>query len=364
MFFKQVRSSQPQSVVGINRAFPMPSDAWLHHVSPRGLVSGIGPSVDATYNHKVTPGGVGLNVTATGRRYTKKYFTGKSSYAWMAVVYRNTNAASDCTPIRRDGTFTPVQEFSGNLWAAFWPGGVLYTWYYVSSGISQFQGKVTVLTGRITPTSGDMWINGVRVTTSPGGSLTVALSDTVNPMCFGADESGGNVASNWTNLATAFWEDSIPTVGQMVGLGREPWQLFAPRDLPWLAPPSAAGATAYYAGAEAASAGWTSSTGGSLSSCIDELTADDADYIESPDLTTPITFAWAPASLPAGTYDLEFRGSMTASGGQTRIVLLDGVGGTALFTGAWQTNTGSFALFTESATISATSTHFRIEDQP
>jgi hypothetical protein len=152
----------------------------------------------------------------------------------------------------------------------------------------------------------------------------------------------------------------VLSAAEHASLAQNPWQLFEPQQIRI---PLQMAVTAYYPGTETAAAGWTASTGGSLSSCISETVASDADYIISPDVTTSITFAWAPASLPIGTWGINWHGMKTGTTGQIRIVLLDG-GGTVLATGSYHAQTGAFANYTDTLTIASASTHFRIEDAP
>ena len=116
-------------------------------------------------------------------------------------------------------------------------------------------------------------------------------------------------------------------------------------------------------GSDVAANGWTATPGGSLASCIDDTTLDPADYITSPDTSTPVTLGWS-VPVPAGSWDISMNVSRTGGGGQVRLVFLD-AGSAAVGTSLWQAapavaDTLTFA----GVTTTAQSTQFRIEVQP
>lgn len=125
----------------------------------------------------------------------------------------------------------------------------------------------------------------------------------------------------------------------------------------------ASGVTVYRPGSDVIVGGWTASTGGSLASCIDEAVLDRADFITSPDLSSPSTLTWG-TPIPAGYTDIKVDGTRLGAGGQLRIVLLD-VGGAQVGITPWWTvpATDTTNIFTGIA-VSALSTQFRIEVQP
>lgn len=119
--------------------------------------------------------------------------------------------------------------------------------------------------------------------------------------------------------------------------------------------------TLWEAGADVITGGWAPSTGASLSACIDEATLSRADWITSPDLSTPCTLAWD-ASLPAGAYDAVVDAAYTGSSGQLRVVALD-AGGASVGASPWQSLTSTDTTYSLAITTSATSTQFRLEVQ-
>lgn len=126
--------------------------------------------------------------------------------------------------------------------------------------------------------------------------------------------------------------------------------------------PMQAAVTAYWPGSDITVTGWTGNPDNANKYAnLDETVGSDTDYCESPDLTTSATFGWQTA-LPAGTWDVKFRGIKTGTNGQIRIVVKDS-GGTALATGAWHAQTGSYAEYTDTLTTSASSDRFTIEVQ-
>lgn len=120
-------------------------------------------------------------------------------------------------------------------------------------------------------------------------------------------------------------------------------------------------------GSDVLTTGWLASTGTDLFAMIDEVSADDADYIYR-DLagTDPYIFdlykAGAAYSLPAGTHTIRMRHSMSSSTGQVRMLLLDSSNG-VVGTGAWQAVTTSWATSEFTITTTAEATRGRIEAQ-
>jgi hypothetical protein len=100
--------------------------------------------------------------------------------------------------------------------------------------------------------------------------------------------------------------------------------------------------------------GWTGSY-----SAIDEVTADDADYITSPDLSapTPATFA-LDTPLSAGTNTVRVRARFGGTEGNIQLNLLDNTG-TVVGSSASQALTSIFATY--SLTVTSSATAFRVQ---
>ncbi|MEY8688450.1 MAG: LamG-like jellyroll fold domain-containing protein [Leptothrix sp. (in: b-proteobacteria)] len=111
-------------------------------------------------------------------------------------------------------------------------------------------------------------------------------------------------------------------------------------------------------------AGWTATPGPSFYSAIDDATADDTDFVTSPDVNaaTPLVNGLS-QTVPAGRYDIRIRARRTAAAGQIRIVLLDS-SNSPVGTSAWQALTASFAPYTLSITTTGTADRVRHEVQP
>lgn len=118
-------------------------------------------------------------------------------------------------------------------------------------------------------------------------------------------------------------------------------------------------------GADVLTTGWLASTGTDLFAMIDEVSADDADYIYR-DLAgaDPYIFdlykAGAAYSLPAGSHVVRMRADVTAGAAQARLLLLD-ASDNVVGTGAWQSLTPSLATTTFTVDSTATATKGRIE---
>lgn len=119
--------------------------------------------------------------------------------------------------------------------------------------------------------------------------------------------------------------------------------------------------SAYRPSGDISTGGWTATPGGTLASCIDEVVANDSDYITSPNLTTPAVLSLS-TSLPAGSWDISVRAKYVLTNGQIRIRMLNS-GGTDVGGSSWQVLTGSASTYTLSATTTAAADRFRIEVQ-
>ena len=123
-----------------------------------------------------------------------------------------------------------------------------------------------------------------------------------------------------------------------------------------------AGPAIYRPSADVSAGGWTATPGGTLASCVDEASADDGDYITSPNASSPAVLSMTPA-MPAGNQTIRVRAARTGSTGQLRVRLLDGsnvdVGGTD-----WQALTTTPTTYSLAATTTALANRYRIEVQP
>jgi hypothetical protein len=154
-----------------------------------------------------------------------------------------------------------------------------------------------------------------------------------------------------------YWNRALSDA-EIASVSANPWQLFEPQTR---SINLAATVSVYRPGSDITVNGWTSTPSGTLASCIDDPTLDRADFITSPDLSSPATLAWA-TPLPTGTWDLAVDCDRTGSSGQLRIVCLDG-GGSSVGASSWQTLTNTATTYTLSVTTSATAPNFRIEVQ-
>jgi hypothetical protein len=184
---------------------------------------------------------------------------------------------------------------------------------------------------------------------------------------------GGSISQSHLNIGNILFQGSIdkfyPTDEQAAEISRDPYRLFF-RDAPshetrlFRLFASTAFTTAR-PNADVTTTGWTAEPPGALYSAVDETTADDSDFIISPDLnSTP-----GPAvlgldqSAPAGSYTVRFRARRTATVGQVRVALLDS-SNTVQGTSGWVTVGNGFAQYTANITTSGTATRVRIEVQP
>ena len=231
LILRTTRTAQPQQPTEVDARFGI-HEAWLPHVSPIGLVRRSPPSVEATYNIARLPSGSGLNVTATGRRYAQPFFNGQSQYSWLIVAHRDGSATGLFSVLRKAPVAIPAQENVGAVRALVWPGAVRQEVNYSTPGgedIANYQNRTVVFAGRVDSSSSLIWtlVDG-RITQSAIPSGTGALDSSSNPLCLGATESGGEVATPWSNLLTLLWQGTIPSVSTLHALMRDRWSVFAP----------------------------------------------------------------------------------------------------------------------------------------
>lgn len=155
---------------------------------------------------------------------------------------------------------------------------------------------------------------------------------------------------------------SIPNA-ELVALSNDPWQIFQQspaRSSLWLV---AVTGTISRPNSDIVVSGWTGDPdNANLYANIDEATASDAEYIDSPGLSataTTCTFGLS-LTLAAGTYDVGVRAQWVSQSGQLRVVLLD-AGGTSVGASSYQALTSSATSYTLPVTITGSATQARIE---
>lgn len=245
--------TQPQSVAGltISRRYPTPYEAWLPGLSPRGLIRGLMPSTEATFTRKgwSSYGQTfqGMNVSATGRRYTDELWEGQNDVAFLFIGYRDgTATGTTYDVIRKANTLTPIQEHSSGVTrVAIWDSAGLNLTTIANT--SSLQNRVNAIAGVMDSTTfgslprGSIYCNGSARVNSVRGSGT--LSSTADPLCFGADETGGGVATPWTILGFVAWSGgAVPSEYAMRELSVDPWSIFEKKSgFVFVGPPAAVG---------------------------------------------------------------------------------------------------------------------------
>ena len=108
--------------------------------------------------------------------------------------------------------------------------------------------------------------------------------------------------------------------------------------------------------------GWVGVPNAALYANVNEPTASDAEYIDSPGLSataTSCTFGLS-LTLAAGSYDVGIRAQWVSQSGQLRVVLLDS-GGASVGASSYQALTSSATSYTLPVTLTGTATQARIE---
>jgi hypothetical protein len=225
-----VRTTQPTEAASLDLKYPRPVQMYAPGLATVELLERLQPSTEATYTLRADGNAIGLNVTATGRRYTTSLLAGASVWAFLVVAFRDdsADATGDLSVVRKNGQLISLQENStGEVRAVAWPNAVTQTWSYGTSSTARCKGRINTFSGRVTATTQELWLNGVASSASPAGNWYGNSLDTGNVLCFGATETGTEVASKWTTHLAVFWKDKIPTTAQFADLNANPWQLFA-----------------------------------------------------------------------------------------------------------------------------------------
>lgn len=115
----------------------------------------------------------------------------------------------------------------------------------------------------------------------------------------------------------------------------------------------------YRPSADESMGGWIPSTGSVLAECIDEVSANDTDFISSPNLTNSTIMSLSP-TLPAGSWEVSVRGKVSENAAELRVRFLDpssvDVGGSS-----WQVLSTTYTTYVLPVITTATADRFRIE---
>jgi hypothetical protein len=160
-------------------------------------------------------------------------------------------------------------------------------------------------------------------------------------------------------LEVQFYFDRALSAIENASIAANQWQVFAtPRRLGWAF--IVDGVTIYRPNGDVVTS-WTPTGAATVAGAIGEVTASDAEYADSPDLSTP-QVCTLNATAPAGNYTIRVRARRSATQGQIRVRLLNSssvdVGGSA-----WQALTGTETTYTLSATTTGAADRIRIEVQ-
>lgn len=196
-------------------------DIWMPGLSARGLLNGISSTTPFQGSVKATPSGIGFNSTGAGLRMPAAGLT-STPVAWMIIAHR-TAATVNCSVVRKDGCVTPLQEWDGQARCVVFNSGGGYDTSVNYGAATQFADKVTAFCGVMSSTESlifydqTMGFNLNKPTSGPSNT---------NPLCIGANESGGETSTNYTVLMLVMWAGTVPTSVRLRALAAAPWQLF------------------------------------------------------------------------------------------------------------------------------------------
>lgn len=313
-----MRSSQPQGPALIDWSNPITKGLVFADASPGpssfAFGSGARSVIGAPGNTVGKVGkGVLLSESTNAISYGKSGITG--SNITVLAVYQLTAAPSG--PSRLFGNFS-----ANNYGYAFSPNSTNYRFVlgfsgasYVLTGSSIVANKIKIDVGVSTSTVNSYWENGVR-TVSPVSNPNW-VPPTTTSLKIGADNGGVN-ASPCKVFAVAVW-NRVLSDAEIKSLSGNPWQIFAENkplifvgvsasvSLPTLVQPES----------DTTPGAWTSSTGGTLASCISETVPEDTDFISVSSAST-CEMVLAESAFPGtGTQILKYRASSTSASSLT-----------------------------------------------
>lgn len=160
-------------------------------------------------------------------------------------------------------------------------------------------------------------------------------------------------------FTAAFWWRALAKREIESLVVKNPWQLFSTAKRRWVFPT----VVRIYPTSDITTAGWTPTPGGTYYTCVDEVAADDADYITSPFIgaaTAPITMGINGAPIAIGTYTINVRARTQNGTATLRVYLLDSSGAQVGVT-ANQTINTTPTTYALSITTTGTASRVRIE---
>jgi hypothetical protein len=356
-----VRTRQPQQSVGIDWSNPLARDLLAAFLpvgaSMRDAVTGLSTVPTSASRSVATQAGMALTNDLASNSGQVPFDARLAPASAITILFYGRTLTS--------GTYNAATEVSVNGWGAYGTGPNVYlrvgsAWADINTGGAAgdiacwgftFDGSTfrAVRNGRIV---GSQAISGTITHSNAGimfGGTPQNPSLNGNSACarlliFGRALSADELRRDYAN----------------------PWQLFQPIRQPIFVSISAGGGgeggDIYRPGSDISVAGWAATPGGTLASCIDETAASDADFITSPNLTTPAVMGLS-APMPAGSYTVRVRAARTAGQGQVRVRFLDtgnvDQGGTA-----WQALTSDPTTYELPVTTTGSADRFRIEVQP
>lgn len=282
---RRVRREQPQSAAGIDRRNPL-TRGLVFCMTPAGGDAFGRPLSGVTSNGpgdlRGGPGGLGL---AQSSLVAAKYGT-----------LGNVLTGRECSLLLMANRLGAVGQYArlfdtkqaGNGLALFLNSGgagqnairvtcTTDVTFHDVSGTLADTSKLFIVQVNIKDSLAEIYDGGTLVASSTAGGGTLTQNP-ANAVLLGS-ESASSIVSPFSGFIylAALWS-RYRSLAEIRSTAANPWQLFPPRRYPIGTP-----VTAQFARptADAVTGTWVSSLGGSLAAAIDEVTADDADYIST-----------------------------------------------------------------------------------
>jgi hypothetical protein len=350
------RLSQPQSLTGVDWGNPITRGliALVDGVSRRDLMQ---TALPTSYNGAQLGASSGLAMGYETGQFASFAFANRSRIANQLSVFSFTDYTASGTP--NSFLFGDTEAAGVGYNFGLYSNGVQWLSFVKTGGSGASASGGTF--GQRRRFAHSFTYDGANIRQYLDGVAAgvTAKTGNVDTGAFGLNINRWNASSPHAGrfFVGAVWNRAL-TPAEIVSLSANPWQLFAPQSQ---AINLAATVSVYRPGSDITVNGWTSTPSGTLASCIDDPTLDRADFITSPDLSSPATLAWN-SPLPAGNWSVSVDGVRVGTAGQVRVVCLD-AGGTSVGNTSWQVLTGTDTTYTLPVTTTATSTQFRIEVQ-
>lgn len=323
------RTSQPQSPVGIDWGNPITKGlvfAWEASLG-KDMVSGVLHNRGATVQKSVGRNGVQLGISgasgASNFGSSPTFSNGATETTAMLDIYFASGSPSEKPFGQWDGNNHWLIELdAGNLiWVAAQDSGAARR-RWDATGFITAPGWYRIILVWRGGASAAAFVNGVDVSASlfVVNNTAMEIDSTSQILSIGQTGPMTDIIGGFISGAK-FWRRGLSDA-EIKSLSANPWQLFKPSAKPIFVSASVIVSTPVLdtvgrPATDTTPGAWTPSTGGSLSAMLDEVAADDGDYISVAALSTCELLLNNTAFPGGATQVLSYRAKSTSGNGLT-----------------------------------------------